>query len=437
MNEVLVFTAHLTSRLQYTLHWILQQRLGLNFTTTDKRTEFDGFEGCKINYGSEVFGNCLSIEATSILFETGINENFGEIGTWEGTSIIFKTGNGEVPFDIFGAVFYCLSRMEEYGTNTVDAHNRYLHTSSVLHKLDVLETPVVDLWVELFKRKLLGRYPQLQLSREQFKFINTFDIDQAFCYAGKGFKRNLGGVLRDLFGWRLKDVMRRLQVLWGFAKDPYDTFGDMLRMHEENKLESIVFLLMADYGTYDKAISSLDSRFKARIKELQEKFTLGIHPSYYSSGDLELTRKEIKRLVAFQFMPVSQSRQHYLKFTLPTTFRNLLEAGIRHEFSLGYADAPGFRAGTSHPFLWFDVERNEVTPLTLHPCSVMDVTLKNYLRLTPEQAIVKINTMVRAVEQVNGTFIPIWHNESVSDYGEWKGWKEVYEQMIRKTTMLS
>ena len=111
MTEVLVFSPHRTPRFLYTLHWVLTYRLGLEPTITDSEQEFESSTLPRINYSSLQFANCFNIEAGTLLFDTAINENFGEIGSYKGLKTLFHSSRGELPFDIFGAVFYCLSRM--------------------------------------------------------------------------------------------------------------------------------------------------------------------------------------------------------------------------------------------------------------------------------------------------------------------------------------
>ncbi len=430
MTEVLVFSKHSTPRLRYTLDWVLSNRLGLNYKITDSESEFISYPHAKINYGNTTLTNFFTIECTTILYETSINENFGEIGEWDGLKTFFKTSGKEVPFDIFGAVFYCISRMEEYGINTLDSHERYSPSNSILFKLGVLSTPLVDWWLVQFKKVFSSFFPLLQFKSETYRLTNTFDIDQAFCYVGKGFYRTLGGLCKDFWRLDFRRIKERIEVLSGFKKDPYDTFEYILQQQKDHALNTIVFILLADYSTYDKNITRDNTRFKQRMKQLQADTILGIHPSYFSGTSPSRIKMEIKRLVDVQRMPVTHSRQHYLRFVLPDTFRLLVDSGIRHEYSLGYAEVVGFRAGTSHSFHWFDIEKNESSSLEMHPSCVMDVTLKNYLLLSPDRAVEKLRTLIEEVKKVNGTFLPIWHNESISNHGEWGGWREVYESML-------
>ena len=61
----------------------------------------------------------------------------------------------------------------------------------------------------------------------------------------------------------------------------------------------------------------------------------------------------------------------------------------------------------------------------------MDITPLHYFKLTPEQAIEKNRELLKKVKDVNGTFISLWHNESLSGALRWQGgWPTVYEQLI-------
>src|SRR5690606_20860146 len=97
---------------------------------------------------------------------------------------------------------------------------------------------------------------------------------------------------------------------------------------------------------------------------------------------------------------------------------------------LGYAEMPGFRASICVPFHFFDLEKNAITSLIFRPFVVMDVSLKHYLRLDQKEAIQKIRELMDTVKKYRGEFISIFHNESLSDYDVWRGWRNVYEAML-------
>jgi len=112
------------------------------------------------------------------------------------------------------------------------------------------------------------------------------------------------------------------------------------------------------------------------------------------------------------------------------TYQNLIKLGIKEDYTLGYATDTGFRAGTCTPFNFYDLYNEKETSLKIFPFQVMDTTLNQYLKLDVEEAVERISHMIEKVKQVRGTFISLWHNESLSDHGHWKGWEPVYKKML-------
>jgi hypothetical protein len=217
-------------------------------------------------------------------------------------------------------------------------------------------------------------------------------------------------------------------VLCGFKEDPYDTFDYIRRIHSRLGIMPWFFILFADYGGKDNNVILDRKVFRDLLASLADEATLGIHPSLSSNRSPKRLEKEISGLSSIAGREIRISRQHYLKFSFPRTFRHLVTFGITDDFSMGYASEVGFRAGIAHPFHFFDLYRNEVTPLTIHPVTVMDVTFRDYLRLAPENSIQRIKQLVDVVRSVNGEFVSLWHNESLTDTGRWAGWKRVFEE---------
>jgi hypothetical protein len=192
----------------------------------------------------------------------------------------------------------------------------------------------------------------------------------------------------------------------------------------------VFFILLGDYAVNDKNISHTNTHLHQLVKSLSDIGKVGIHPSFQSNFEEGKIEKEMKRLENIIRMPVRCSRQHFLMLSFPGTYQRLENAGIKEDFSMGYADHTGFRSGTCSPFFFFDLSKNQKTPLRIYPFSVMDATLKYYMNLSPEESISHIETLLKRVKQVGGTFISLWHNETLSEYLQWKGWKKVYLRML-------
>ena len=67
----------------------------------------------------------------------------------------------------------------------------------------------------------------------------------------------------------------------------------------------------------------------------------------------------------------------------------------------------------------------------------MDVSLNNYLKLSSDEAFGQIKRLMLEIERYGGTFISLWHNESLNDKGHWKGWKVVFTEMTKLAISLS
>ena len=97
---------------------------------------------------------------------------------------------------------------------------------------------------------------------------------------------------------------------------------------------------------------------------------------------------------------------------------------------MGYASETGFRASICTPYRFYDLDLDVGTRLTLVPFMLMDGTMKDYLKISPDEAILRAQALIDEVRAVNGTFVTLWHNQSVNDLEEWKGWKRVYEEIV-------
>ena len=87
------------------------------------------------------------------------------------------------------------------------------------------------------------------------------------------------------------------------------------------------------------------------------------------------------------------------------------------------------QAFNNSSFYNFDME--QILPITIHPFAIIDDTLNFNMKLRTNEVVGKISGIIEEVKQVNGTLISIWHNDTFSDEGAWKGWRNVYEDMVK------
>jgi len=432
---VLLYSHIITPRLKYITDFIGKEILGEAFQLTTNIEQFKNFSGPKINYSNEtisadefkIFQPPLS--GSQLLFEKNISNQPIDCFEVSGFKAFFKT-EGDFPFDIFAASFYLLSRYEEYLPHKKDEYGRYAHENSLAFKEGFLHLPLVNIWLEEFKRTLRIKYPSLTIHHSPFTFLPTYDIDIAFSYLHKGRMKTLGAILKSLIRFRWSPAKERIKVLKGLQQDPYDAYEWLHGMHWQYNLKPHYFFLVANKnGKYDKNILPSKRPMQYLIQS-HNQYGVGIHPSWQSGNDPEKLKHEILKLGHITGKQITSSRQHYIRFTLPQTLRQLINAGIEKDFSMGYGSINGFRASVASPFYWYDLEKDEQTNLLLYPFCFMDANSFFEQKFSEEQALEELRNYYKAVKSVNGTLITIWHNNFLGTDKLFAGWKEVYRQFI-------
>ena len=153
-----------------------------------------------------------------------------------------------------------------------------------------------------------------------------------------------------------------------------------------------------------------------------------------AGADQDRTISETARLYEITGKKVESSRFHFLRLRFPQSYRSLLAAGIRQDYTMGFADEPGFRAGIARPFQFYDLVANEPADITVIPFQYMDVTLSRYRALKPDEALKLVADLITEVKNVGGLFVSIWHNTSLLDDDEGNKWRGVYEGMLKNLT---
>lgn len=430
---LLIFSQAATPRLQYILKLLLNEQLGVEFKITPDEKEFIEFAGPRLNYSYKVFSDVLTIKPQGLLFQEDIRPQEIQIIEWKKNPAFFETQSRvEIPFDLFAAAFYLVSRYEEYLPFQQDSHGRFEADQSISFKYNFLRKPLVNRWVLKLEEILKKKYTELRFYKRNYQYIPTVDIDMIYKYKGKGTFRNFAGYWLDVLKNRREKLAERRKVLAEKIQDPFDTYRKFRDIHVSLQNKPVYFLLTATHGRYDKNIHPLNDEFISMARVLYTRAELGIHPSYKSNENINILKWELEHLSQTVDEPITKSRQHYLKMSFPETYRNLIKMGVKEDYSMGYATQPGFRASIAHSFNFFDLDKNEETGLRVHPFMVMDVTLRYYLNIDEHEVKEMINKLIRRTQKVGGTFISLWHNESLSESEDWVGWTKIYEYLVKR-----
>lgn len=428
-GTVKIYTTRDVPRLRYIAGILLGEILGLSWEiVTDKRKLG---KNPVINYTSEELKGSFRIVPVALLFETGIINQEFEVSRWKGLPVFFSAGNGsDIPFDIFAASFFLVSRYEEYLEFQPDQYGRFPAAASVAYRNGFLTIPVIDLWARELARTMVVKFQNLVFRKNSFSSMVTIDMDEPFEYLGKEVLRSLGGMIRDI-GKKSGKAADRYRIVTHGEKDPWDVFDFITSAIQKTDSAARFFIPTGDRSQYDKNAYWKNDDFRALVKKIISVFGFGLHPSFYASENIDRLKDEYSRLKKITSIETFSSRFHYIKMSFPKSYRNLVAAGILEDYSMGYPDEPGFRAGVARPFRFYDIEKETETSLLVFPFQVMDATLFKYKKLGPVESEGLISELIGETRKAGGIFISIWHNTSLLEKPEHKGWRHLFEAMLK------
>jgi peptidoglycan/xylan/chitin deacetylase (PgdA/CDA1 family) len=336
-----------------------------------------------------------------------------------------RDGQIRLPIDVFGSIFFLLSRYEEVVSEARDRHDRFAGTGSFSHRFGLLERPLANEYLEIFWTGLQRLWPALERRRRTYRVDLSCDADVPFSAIGRSWQRLGLSLGADLVKRRAPDLaLRRLRAKFaggvaGIQLDPNNTFDFMMKTGEKHGLKTTFFLKAGvseplvdeEYCLESPPVAPVLREIYARGHEL------GLHPSYHTYRDGARLKAEFATLLRAAerlrlHQPAWGGRQHYLRFAVPETWRHYASAGLFYDATLAHADQPGFRCGTCYDFPVYDLEQGGPLPLRERPLTVMEMTLLNweYLGLSTEQAHERIARLAAVCRRFAGTFSLLWHN---------------------------
>jgi len=364
--------------------------------------------------------NCSALELGP-LFDT--------IPILYGNDLVFSTDDSiTLGIDIFGSIFYMLSRFEELVVDKRDNHDRFPAVQSLAFKEGFLERPIVDEYIELLWACMKSLWPEMQRTKRLPKMLVSCDVDQPFDTTIKKLSSLIRTCSGDLIKRRsFREAAYRLRryacnKLGDYRFDSNYTFDWYMDSCERAGLKvSFYFIpssIEANNGEYELAESGIENLL---LKIHSRGHEIGVHGSYqtYLDGTKLLEQKmmlesTLKRIGINQI--IKGNRQHYLRWSSEVTPELLEKAGFEYDSTGGYADRAGFRYGTAHEFsMWGWQSRKKLT-LKQRPLIVMENTIIEdcYMGLGKgEVCIERVRGLNAAASMYNGNFSLLWHNSSL------------------------
>ena len=431
---IIIYSEHNSPRLEYVVQVIFNHILKITIpvNVTDNAGYFLSAQGAKINYSNQPLDHGLHIVPSGFLFQHKIKPVFPGITDGQYSKAIFPTeGSKDFNYDPFAAVFYMVSRYEEYLPYDADQYGRFTPEKAFSFQHEFYLKPMTHYWAEEIKDKIISRYPDSEFPFKSFRALATIDVDNGYAYRGKGVVRTFGAYAKDMLRFKFKSVVERTHVITGNKKDPFNYYKFQKRVCTTHGIPLRYFALCGNDSEYDHALDITSISFRKLVKKLRFCGKVGIHPSYLSNSDPKVLKKEVRHLSKILKKKVVHSRQHFLKLKFPATYRNLQQAGIKKDYSMGYPHYPGFRACIAEPYPFYDVEAEKATSLMIIPFQVMDSQYFDYKKMTAKAAVPAMLEMMEEVKKVSGLFVFIWHDRSFAHWPEYDGWKSAFETIVK------
>ena len=359
-----------TTRHEAAFDWVLSVALGLDWRWEDDADAYRSCEGVKLHYGADPSLPGVGFAADGLLAQPGM------------VSAVPPVTEG-ADADLFSAVFWMASRMEEHLPDAPrDGHGRFDPTGSLPERKGWLDRPICEAWSWTIGERLLGEAwyahrDRLRASiggahlgcRQRLRLPREGPVpDWRSLAAGCGARTM--GTSRPPLAHRHgpgRRSLRHLCACRGIAPRP--------------RAEHDVVFLLAQFGPHDKGLPAGSPALAELMQELDrtEGHHVQWHPGYAAAGDAARMAAEHAAYDRIMGRPPTASRQHYLRMVPSETRRQLLALGVLEDHTEGHAVRTGWRGGFARPRRWYDLDREALTDLVLHPFAAMDATYLRYL----------------------------------------------------------
>ena len=375
---ILIYTHQLNARIRYVFTHFFETYTNNPIQITNVLETFIAHNGPKFSYTNQKLSNEFFVQSNSLLFEQGVREQDIKISRWQTTPIFFPCNEeSSIPYDIFAASFYMLSRYEEHIPHLKDDMNRFYTSGSLAGKHKFANKPVVDMWARQFLDNFSVVFPETLVNPPKVRLQTILEVPEAYAYKSKSMLRTLVESGFDFFNLRFVKLFERFAVRLSFRPDPLDTYYSWIDLHQKHKIPTKVMFMFARPSANDRNISIFKRRFLERIKDVADYVPTSILASYQSTDQPSLLQIEVKRLSEIIHHPLRDIRQHLIRLRFPTTYDYFAKLGFVNDYSLQFVDYLGYRAGTGFPFQFYNLSKEQRSNLFIHPVVAHEAILRS------------------------------------------------------------
>lgn len=415
--HIIVFSPILTPRIKYIFNFIFKDILKTEVEFTGNKEYFLQSELAKISYADKPLENELFFKNSSLLLSNKVEIHKLKSISFDDYKVPFPVDDSPFPFDVFAASFFIISRYEEY-IHKEKSDLNFKAENSYQHKWKLLNRPIIDEWALLIKNLIRKKYPSLKFLEKKFSHQPTINFTLK-PDVPEGFIPKTKFIFSSVFNKERKFLSSVFDDITGLTVNPEIIIESLKGIHLNQK---------PIYFVNFPADSKNRLKFEKSSSLLSDK-TVGLsRPCATDKEKSASVKSDLLKLSKIQNSTINLLSQQTEDLRLPSCYLNLLSAGISSDFSMGYEETPGFRAGTCTPFNWYDLQLEKVTPIIVNSYALCDSAIQ-YLNVN--DAIKIVHTFIDVVKVVNGQFYSSWQLKNLSENVKFKKFRAVYIEMIK------
>lgn len=419
--HLIVFSTVLTSRIKYIFNFIFRDILKAEVEFTGNSKFFLDSTNAKISYGDAPLADELFFKSSALLFSNKLEETKIKTIPFGDYQVPFPVQNSQPPFDVFAASFFILSRYEEYLHQQKTTDN-FRANKSYQSKWKILDRPIIDEWAMILRNIILTKYPQFKFHEKSFSQQPTINFDIP-AQIPSGFINKTKFFLNTIVSKENNFISAGFDRLTGLDVNVEQALPTIVSYLRLKNVSPVFFVGFPDIPDDYTGITG--------ISKILNKTAVGLLRPCASDkqkiSNVKAGLVKLKKILPDQVILSSQQLE-VLKF--PLCYLNLLNSAVTSDYSMGYAETPGFRAGTCTPFNWYDLQLEKVTALNVKSYCFTDAALE---QLNTEDINEIIAHFSHSVKVVNGTLVSSWQLRSLSTHLKYKKLNNAFKQMLEHT----
>ena len=419
---LLAYVEQITPRIQYIFRFIGRELFETNIQLTSDINYYKAQFVPKLNYSkSEIEEGEFYIEPVGLLFENDLRQQQIDCFDLNFHKTFFAV-RGDLPFDIFAASFYLISRYEEWLFRVNNPGQSFNPEQSIAFQESFLSEPLVNIWINELRSALEARFPEMVFHRRSFRQILTYDIRAAYQLRYAPGAVRYRRLIAHLVKAKFKKLADEWRIMNGKSADPYDFFEKLDALHLYCRVKPYFFFNVSQQYINDNKL--LQQEISRLVEYYASNFRIGLLWNSRSTDD-----KDWVEVVTEQ--ELTSARHPGYHHSTIDYYNKLVRENLQDDFSMGYTTMNGFRASVCSTFYWYDFQTESETDLKIFPVCFRDLSaIESGLKAA--QGYQQLMGYYNIVKKLNGILVTSWSNQVLGNDPQYVDWKNMFELFMKE-----